>query len=108
MAEHTINDLADLYEVIGRYGNSGFSGFVYRGVKAAEYELIPSVGRLRTFKGESFSLRDERHMLDTFKREAIPYLAVRPANEWEWLAIAQHHGLPTRLLDWTRNPLAAC
>lgn len=79
---------------------------IYRGLSSIDYKLVPTLGRMALRSGDTFEELEKR-LLKDFKERAIPFLSTLPTNDWEWLAVAQHHGLPTRLLDWTRNPLVA-
>lgn len=76
------------------------SAYVYRGLSDKNYDLVSSLIRL----GGIYD-RLERHLLRNF----IKYARRDSAGEslWNWLVLAQHHGLPTRLIDWTYSPLVA-
>ncbi len=75
---------------------------MFRGHADITWTLLPSVGR-GPYVAKSRETY-EAALFKIFRREAYGYLAATPADDWEWLASAQHHGLPTRLLDWTHNP----
>lgn len=79
---------------------------VYRGHRSLDYKLLPKAWR-KTKSSRRKLLRKETECLLSFKNKAVPYLDFMPTNDWEWLAIAQHYGLGTRLMDWSHNPLAA-
>ena len=85
--------------------------WLFRGQTDVSWELLPSIDRDGAYyqrRLASYSREQhERWLLDQFRNYALPYVDQGIENEWEWLALGQHHGLPTRLLDWSLNPLVA-
>lgn len=87
----------------GRHRDSG----VYRGVGHVERRLLTSLDRLGGENPPHTKCELESHILRNFIRYSRPFVDRRAHNDWEMLVAAQHHGLPTRLLDWTYSPLVA-
>lgn len=85
-------------------GDTDFHDLVFRG-QPADLSLIPKLCRLRP-NGELDAI--ERMLLQEFKR-ANPLLIEphRPIDDWDYLTLGQHFGLPTRMLDWSDNALTA-
>ena len=77
------------------------SGFAFRGEADPGVELTTSLARLGGAYGDV-----EPHLLRNFRKYAA-LNAVPVDSLWNWLALAKHHGLPTRLLDWTFSPHVA-
>lgn len=96
----TIDSLSAFIEEVERQYEKN-KELVFRGHENVSYELKPSIGR------GAYEKIDEESMLNEFCRRYYPYTSERAYRKLDLLFLAQHYGLPTRLLDWTYNPLIA-
>jgi hypothetical protein len=101
--EEPIQTLAQYVGVV-ESTRRGQDPILFRG-QPRDLPLLPKLARLDLTDDDILSA--EREMVEDFRRESLPYLELPPRTAWDWLAVAQHHGMPTRLMDWSLNPLAA-
>ena len=105
----------DIYD-LGQKENipSGATSAIwFRGQAEMDWELKHSIGRTvkngglyDSEKSNEEFYETERVILQRFKRDGYPFVQ-RMLSDWEAITLGQHHYLPTRLLDWTSNPLTA-
>ncbi len=103
MRSHTVRSLDGYLKILRTYFNR--DGYVFRGQRTS-WPLVPKLARM-TIHPRVSRLDVEEGLIADLKQQGLPLIDITPANDFEWMAIGQHHGLPTRLLDWTTNPLAA-
>ncbi|MDO1498989.1 FRG domain-containing protein [Winogradskyella maritima] len=98
-----IDSFIDFHKTIENYSTSNF---IYRGQKNFNWKLIPKIGRPDYSENVPKYIK-EKVIISSWMRYAGHLLPIQPVDQWDELTLAQHHGLATRLLDWTKNPLVA-
>lgn len=105
--------IASWHELSHQIETHAQGDWIFRGVSSVAHRLIPKIGRADSRKDPEtggpvpFSRTDEQKMIGEFRRVGRPHLPDYKISDLELLAIGQHHGLPTRLLDWSESPLVA-
>ncbi len=109
MKEIELGTIGDYLELIKeskteRIAGGNYIDFLFRG-QTVDFPLLPKICRL---KARGDLLEVERLMLQEFKR-TNPLLIKEhtPLDDWDYLTLGQHFGLPTRLLDWSNSALTA-
>lgn len=104
MKEHKVDSSKKFFDLLHDFKNS--SAWIFRGQRDATWKILPKAGRAE-FASKYRKGLTENSIFESWKRYAVHFLSSTPTDDWDWLVLAQHHGLATRLIDWTKSPLNA-
>ena len=100
-----VSTVQEYLETVWTTGAPGGSGIrIFRG-QAEDKPLLPRLFRKGCDPAKLGEL--EHWLLYQFQHRCLHLLPTNPEDNYNCLSLAQHYGLPTRLLDWSTNPLMA-
>lgn len=98
--EEKIESISDLIQILKEKYSAYTEDIWYRGHANSIWTLAPSYLRLDKATSES-------SLLTRFRQSASMLLSANPKDDFDWLFLMQHYGVPTRLLDWSESPLVS-